>query len=241
MNRPPSSGPSTVVTPKTAPSAPWYLPRSRSGMTSAISAVAVTIRPPAPKPWTARQRDQPASCCWRARRAAEPTTKMPAPTWKTSLRPNRSPNLPASTVAIVSASRYDDDDPGQVPGAAEVADDRRQRGRDDRLVERGQQHAEQHRDEHQVHPAPVEDRLCCRGVGRGRSDLDRHPCHRPVSSTRVDHRRSSILPHPGPEWAGRSRVDAPRRRPGAHAGSGLIDTFGPQRAAHARAYRPANA
>ena len=33
---------------------------------------------------------------------------MPADSWKMSLRPNRSPNLPASTVAIVSASRYDD-------------------------------------------------------------------------------------------------------------------------------------
>ena len=32
---------------------------------------------------------------------------MPALSWKTSLRPNRSPNLPASTVAIVSVSRYD--------------------------------------------------------------------------------------------------------------------------------------
>ena len=40
----------TVVTPNTAPRAPWYLPRSRSGMMSAITAVAVTIRPPAPRP-----------------------------------------------------------------------------------------------------------------------------------------------------------------------------------------------
>jgi hypothetical protein len=40
--------------------------------------------------------------------AAEARTKVPAETWKISLRPNRSPNLPASTVATVSASRYDD-------------------------------------------------------------------------------------------------------------------------------------
>ena len=106
MNSPPSSGPITVVTPKTAPSAPWYLPRSRSGTTSAISAVAVTIRPPAPIPCTARQPTSqlmvPASA-----HITEAPTKMPALSWKTSLRPNRSPNLPASTVAMVSVSRYD--------------------------------------------------------------------------------------------------------------------------------------
>ena len=55
MNSPPISGPITVVTPKTAPKAPWYFPRSRSGITSAMRAVAVTIRPPAPRPCTARQ------------------------------------------------------------------------------------------------------------------------------------------------------------------------------------------
>ena len=38
-------------------------------------------------------------------------------------------------------------DPGEVVEAAEVADDRRQRGRDDRLVERRQEHAEHQRGE----------------------------------------------------------------------------------------------
>ena len=47
VKKPPSSGPITVATPKTAPSAPWYFPRSRSGTTSAISAVAVTVEPAA--------------------------------------------------------------------------------------------------------------------------------------------------------------------------------------------------
>ena len=100
-------GPSTVVTPKTAPRAPWYFPRSRSGMMSAMTAVAVTIRQPAAKPWTARQ---PISQLMLAARPhiAEATTNTAAETWKSSLRPNWSPNLPASTVAMVSASRYDD-------------------------------------------------------------------------------------------------------------------------------------
>ena len=36
----------------------------------------------------------------------EATTKIATQTWKIILRPNRSPSLPASAVAIVSASRY---------------------------------------------------------------------------------------------------------------------------------------
>lgn len=80
------------------------MPRSRSGITSAINAVAVTASPPAPTPWTARQAiNQPIDSD--SPQAAEAITKLPAETWNTSLRPNRSPNFPASTVAIVSASR----------------------------------------------------------------------------------------------------------------------------------------
>ena len=45
-------------------------------------------------------------------------------------------------------------DPREVVEAAEVADDRRQRGRDDRLVERGQEHAEHQRDEDRPQGAP---------------------------------------------------------------------------------------
>ena len=85
MKTPPSSGPMTVVTPNTAPSAPWYLPRSRSGMTSPMGAVAVTVRPD----------------------SADPTMKITMLTWNTHLRPNRSPSLPASTVAIVSVRMYE--------------------------------------------------------------------------------------------------------------------------------------
>jgi hypothetical protein len=94
----------TVATPNTAPIAPWYLPRSRSGMTSAISAIAVTIRPPAPMPCTARQAISSVMLVARPHRN-EPVMNTIAETWKTTLRPNRSPNLPTSTVATVSASR----------------------------------------------------------------------------------------------------------------------------------------
>ena len=54
VNRPPSSGPATEETPNTAPNSPWYLPRSRGGMMSPITASASDIRPPPPRPWTAR-------------------------------------------------------------------------------------------------------------------------------------------------------------------------------------------
>jgi hypothetical protein len=38
---------------------------------------------------------------------------------------------------------------------AEVADDRRQRGRDDRLIERGEEHRQHQRADHDQHAAPV--------------------------------------------------------------------------------------
>ena len=86
MNSPPSSGPSTVVTPKTAPSAPWYLPRSRNGITSPISAVAVTIRPPAPMPCTARNAIIIDMFCDRPQKN-EPTMKISTLSWKIRFRP----------------------------------------------------------------------------------------------------------------------------------------------------------
>jgi hypothetical protein len=46
------------------------------------------------------------------------------------------------------------DHPAHVAGPAQVADDGGQRGGHDRLVERGQQQAEQDRDEHDVHLDP---------------------------------------------------------------------------------------
>ena len=157
MNNPPISGPSTVVTPKTAPSAPWYLPRSRSGITSAISAIAVTIRRAGAEALERPASRSARSCCAPAPHSADARTKVPAATWKTRLRPNRSPNLPASTVAIVSASRYDDTTQDRWPAPPRSPDDRRQRRRHDRLVERRQQHSEQQGAEHQVHPPPVQD------------------------------------------------------------------------------------
>ena len=49
-----------------------------------------------------------------------------------------------------------DDDPGEVRRAVEVGDDRRQRGRDDRLVERRQEHPEHQRADDDQHAAVAE-------------------------------------------------------------------------------------
>ena len=55
MKNPPSRGPATLAAPNTAPKKPWYRPRSRGLTTSAMIAMASTMRPPAPTPWTARK------------------------------------------------------------------------------------------------------------------------------------------------------------------------------------------
>ena len=54
MTVPPSSGPTTEVTPKTAPMMPWYLPRCRGGMMSPMIVWLSGIRVPMPSPCTAR-------------------------------------------------------------------------------------------------------------------------------------------------------------------------------------------
>ena len=63
------------------------------------------------------------------------------------------------------------DHPGLVARAAEVGDDGRQRGGHDGLVERGKQHAEQHRNEDEV--ATMEADACAArlGVARQRSSM----------------------------------------------------------------------
>jgi hypothetical protein len=72
-------------------------------------------------------------------------------------------SFPAVEVAQLSVDRPGDsgrqqvgrDDPGELRDAAEVPDDRRQGGRDDRLIERRQQQHEQQRAEDQSHGLAV--------------------------------------------------------------------------------------
>lgn len=103
MKTPPSSGPRTLVAPKTAPKSPWYLPRSRGDTRSPTIAIDSTMRPPPPRPWIARK---PMSCgmFWAMPQRAEPMRKRTIAVWKSFLRPYWSPSLPHSGVAAVAAS-----------------------------------------------------------------------------------------------------------------------------------------
>ena len=69
-----------------------------------MTAIAVTIIAPPPMPCSARDATSividPASP-----HRTEPARKNRTATWKTALRPNRSPSLPTTAVTIVEASR----------------------------------------------------------------------------------------------------------------------------------------
>lgn len=71
-----------------------------------MSAVDVTISPPPPRPCTARQTISHTMLSANPAQN-EPTPNTTTDSWNISLRPNRSPSLPTTTVMIVSASRYD--------------------------------------------------------------------------------------------------------------------------------------
>jgi hypothetical protein len=77
-----------------------------------------------------------------------------------------SPSLPYSGVETGRGEQVGGHHPRQVVQAAEVADDRRQRGRHDRLVERRQEHAEHQCGEHRDKGAPGERRVARRGARR---------------------------------------------------------------------------
>ncbi len=128
--------------------------------------------------------DQPGHVRRRARRRPTRRRTSPAETWKISLRPNRSPNLPASTVAIVSASRYDDTTQDRWPAPP----------RSPTIVgsavetivwsSADEQHAEQDGDEDQVHPPPVDPGVRFRWTGRGLGQC--HVCPR-IGSDRLSY------------------------------------------------------
>ena len=86
VSSPPSSGPATEDRPKTAPKYPMYLPRSRGGITSPMVAKASDIRPPAPRPWTARKPISISMFCDSADRT-EPARKVTIAAMNSGRRP----------------------------------------------------------------------------------------------------------------------------------------------------------
>src|SRR5690606_5468136 len=106
VTSPPRRGPPTVPTAMTAPNRPAYLPRSRGLMMSAMMIWLSAARPPPPRPWKTRNRMSMFVSCEKPA-AADPTTKSPSESWMSSLRLNRSANLPHSGVDTVVARRVD--------------------------------------------------------------------------------------------------------------------------------------
>jgi len=93
VNRPPRSGPATAETPNNAPIGPMYLPRSRAGMMSAMIACDRIIRPPPPRPCTARHTTSSPNDCENPA-PADASVKRPIEKRNGQRRPHRSPNLP---------------------------------------------------------------------------------------------------------------------------------------------------
>ena len=72
---------------------------------SPTMACAPTIRPPAPRPWTARNAIS-SNIDWLRPDRIEPIRKITIAAWKKIFRPYWSPSLPHSGVDTVVASRY---------------------------------------------------------------------------------------------------------------------------------------
>ena len=66
-------------------------------------AIALTIRPPAPRPWTARNA-MSSAIVWDRPASAEPTRKTTIAAMNSFLRPYMSPSFPYSGVVTVEAS-----------------------------------------------------------------------------------------------------------------------------------------
>ena len=135
--KPPTAGPMIDDAAKTAPISPCQRPRSRGGTMLPITASDSGKSPPAPIPWIARKTTSCVIVCASAaeRRAEQEDDDR-----------EQEQVLPAVDVAELAVQRHGHRQREHVGGehprvlrdAAEVADDPRQRGRDDRLVERGE-------------------------------------------------------------------------------------------------------
>src|SRR5580693_3296222 len=82
-----------------------YWPRSRGETRSPMIAMALTIRPPAPSPWMARNVISMAMD-WDSPASAEPARKITMAVMNSLFRPYMSPSFPYSGVVMVDASTY---------------------------------------------------------------------------------------------------------------------------------------
>ena len=117
---------------------------------SPIAAVVVTISPPPPRPCSARKAISDGM--FRASpHSAEPTRKRTIAVCKTSLPPVEVTELPVQRRHDRRRQQVRRDHPREMLDAAKIANDRRQRRRDDRLIERREQRDEKQRRENQTH------------------------------------------------------------------------------------------
>jgi hypothetical protein len=143
-------------------------------MTSPISAVAVTVMAPPPRPCSARA---PTSYRHGLR---NPAQHRPDDEERHSRLEHQ---LATEQVTKSADQRGDDrrrqqvagDNPRLMPRPAQIGDDRRQRGGDDRLVQCRQQHAQHDRQEDEIASLWTDQRAAGFGIGRG-SDLRCHAC-----------------------------------------------------------------
>ena len=146
MKKPPISGPATDETPKTAPKRPDVAAALARRDDVADRRLRADHQPAAAQPLDRAERDQ----------LGHPL-REPAQRGADQEEHERAlqHDLAPVEVAELAVERRDDRDRQQVGGdhprdvlqPAEVADDRRQRGRDDRLVERREQHHQHQRAE----------------------------------------------------------------------------------------------
>src|SRR5262249_44938492 len=113
---------------------------------SPMTAMVVTIRPPPPSPPIARKAISSVRV-WLIPQSTEPIRKKTIAAWRTTLGPDWAASLPVDGPGDGRGEQVRGHDPGEVGDATEVADDRRQRRRDDGLIERGEQKHEQQRPE----------------------------------------------------------------------------------------------
>ena len=91
--RPPITGPTTLDAPHTMPLSAWYLPRSRAGNTSAITANDIDMSAPPPSPCTTRSATSWTMLLLKPA-ATEASEKSTTPAMSTCLRPMTSDSRP---------------------------------------------------------------------------------------------------------------------------------------------------
>ena len=144
----------TLETPNTAPNAPWYLPRSLAGTMSPMIAWVSTMRPAAADALDGAEGDELTHVPGLAAESGpdeEDHDRAQEQVLAAVLVAELAPHLGGRG----AGQQIRGDHPGQVAQPAEVADDRRQRGRHDRLVEGGQQQREHQCDVDDEQPAAV--------------------------------------------------------------------------------------